>query len=252
MTINILQMVASTNESSQTDSSAIVPDEQCVADLKNESSDSEQITSSMLSAQAAAENEVNAAEQSFQEEIQHQVPAVPRLLQGFQNGSDIKGLAKKTQELKAKGQQLDLLLLKAETYSHFIRENQERCRRNIESGHFGDVSSGLEISSKKRKSPDSARKSTRKSKNSKDDETSKPGEDGEELSSFKVTPLLVGGKLMPYQIEGLKWLLSLWENGLSGILADEMGLGTYCCLVCFYFLIVAKVKPFRLFPSSAN
>ena len=36
---------------------------------------------------------------------------------------------------------------------------------------------------------------------------------------------LVGGKLMPYQIEGLQWLLSLWENGLNGILADEMGLG---------------------------
>jgi SNF2 family DNA or RNA helicase len=30
---------------------------------------------------------------------------------------------------------------------------------------------------------------------------------------------------MPYQIEGLQWLLSLWENGLNGILADEMGLG---------------------------
>lgn len=36
---------------------------------------------------------------------------------------------------------------------------------------------------------------------------------------------LVGGKLMTYQIEGLQWLLSLWENGLNGILADEMGLG---------------------------
>ena len=30
---------------------------------------------------------------------------------------------------------------------------------------------------------------------------------------------------MPYQLEGVQWLLSLWENGLSGILADEMGLG---------------------------
>eukprot|EP01035_Chromulina_nebulosa_P022332 gene22332-28920_t len=36
---------------------------------------------------------------------------------------------------------------------------------------------------------------------------------------------LVGGKLLNYQLEGLQWLLSLWENGLSGILADEMGLG---------------------------
>lgn len=36
---------------------------------------------------------------------------------------------------------------------------------------------------------------------------------------------LVGGTLKPYQVEGLRWLVTLYENGLSGILADEMGLG---------------------------
>lgn len=35
----------------------------------------------------------------------------------------------------------------------------------------------------------------------------------------------MGGKLKPYQLEGLRWLVTLYENGLSGILADEMGLG---------------------------
>lgn len=33
------------------------------------------------------------------------------------------------------------------------------------------------------------------------------------------------GKLREYQIQGLNWLISLYENKLSGILADEMGLG---------------------------
>jgi ATP-dependent DNA helicase len=28
-----------------------------------------------------------------------------------------------------------------------------------------------------------------------------------------------------YQLEGLEWMKSLYENGLNGILADEMGLG---------------------------
>lgn len=28
-----------------------------------------------------------------------------------------------------------------------------------------------------------------------------------------------------YQIHGLNWMISLYENGLNGILADEMGLG---------------------------
>lgn len=36
---------------------------------------------------------------------------------------------------------------------------------------------------------------------------------------------LVGGLLKPYQIEGLQWLVSLYNNNLNGILADEMGLG---------------------------
>ncbi|CAL0320701.1 unnamed protein product [Lupinus luteus] len=36
---------------------------------------------------------------------------------------------------------------------------------------------------------------------------------------------LQGGELRQYQIEGLQWMLSLFNNNLNGILADEMGLG---------------------------
>lgn len=32
--------------------------------------------------------------------------------------------------------------------------------------------------------------------------------------------LLVGGELKPYQIVGLQWLVSLYNNNLNGILAD--------------------------------
>jgi SNF2 family DNA or RNA helicase len=41
----------------------------------------------------------------------------------------------------------------------------------------------------------------------------------------KQSALLVGGILKPYQIQGLEWLVSLYNNNLNGILADEMGLG---------------------------
>ncbi|KAK4532641.1 hypothetical protein CCYA_CCYA13G3498 [Cyanidiococcus yangmingshanensis] len=37
--------------------------------------------------------------------------------------------------------------------------------------------------------------------------------------------LLTGGKLKHYQLVGVEWLLSLYNNGLNGVLADEMGLG---------------------------
>lgn len=37
--------------------------------------------------------------------------------------------------------------------------------------------------------------------------------------------LLIGGKLKEYQLKGLQWMVSLYNNKLNGILADEMGLG---------------------------
>ncbi|PRP74645.1 putative global transcription activator SNF2L2-like [Planoprotostelium fungivorum] len=37
--------------------------------------------------------------------------------------------------------------------------------------------------------------------------------------------MIVGGKLKNYQLQGLQWLVSLYNNKLNGILADEMGLG---------------------------
>jgi superfamily II DNA or RNA helicase len=56
--------------------------------------------------------------------------------------------------------------------------------------------------------------------------------DGEEDSlnvittHFTESPGYVkGGTMRPYQIEGLNWMISLFENGINGILADEMGLG---------------------------
>ncbi|XP_052848802.1 ATP-dependent helicase brm isoform X2 [Drosophila gunungcola] len=37
--------------------------------------------------------------------------------------------------------------------------------------------------------------------------------------------IMVNGSLKEYQIKGLEWLVSLYNNNLNGILADEMGLG---------------------------
>ncbi|XP_055387914.1 ATP-dependent helicase brm isoform X2 [Condylostylus longicornis] len=37
--------------------------------------------------------------------------------------------------------------------------------------------------------------------------------------------IMVNGQLKEYQLKGLEWLVSLYNNNLNGILADEMGLG---------------------------
>ena len=36
---------------------------------------------------------------------------------------------------------------------------------------------------------------------------------------------LKGGMLRPFQLDGLNWILSLFDRGHNGILADDMGLG---------------------------
>lgn len=52
---------------------------------------------------------------------------------------------------------------------------------------------------------------------------------------------LVGGTLKPYQLEGLEWLVSLYNNNLNGILADEMGLGkTIQTLSLITYLVEVK------------
>lgn len=53
--------------------------------------------------------------------------------------------------------------------------------------------------------------------------------------------ILVGGKLKEYQMKGLQWMVSLYNNRLNGILADEMGLGkTIQTISLITFLIESK------------
>lgn len=53
--------------------------------------------------------------------------------------------------------------------------------------------------------------------------------------------ILIGGTLKDYQIKGLQWMVSLYNNRLNGILADEMGLGkTIQTLALITFLIEQK------------
>jgi ATP-dependent DNA helicase len=54
----------------------------------------------------------------------------------------------------------------------------------------------------------------------------KPGDVGiQQLKSARQPKYVTGGTMRSYQLEGLEWLISLYENGINGILADEMGLG---------------------------
>ena len=184
------------------------------------------IDAEIIKAQELAEREVDKLEQDGDDEI---LPAVPKLL-----NLPKEELMEKTHELKSKGRQLDLLLLKAESYSHFIAENQKRSllssSQQTTSQETSSSTSNIEskadnITPGKRKGRSST--STSNSKKPKSDlSTLSPMVQAHlqdtPSAKFQQPSNLTGGKLLPYQLEGLQWLLSLWENGLSGILADEV------------------------------
>ena len=46
-------------------------------------------------------------------------------------------------------------------------------------------------------------------------------------------PKMLMAQLKEYQLKGLNWLATLYEQGINGILADEMGLGKVCRFVTF-------------------
>jgi len=50
-------------------------------------------------------------------------------------------------------------------------------------------------------------------------------------------------QLKPFQVAGVDWLISLYENGLNGILADEMGLGKTIQVLIF----LAHLRSHRVF-----
>jgi hypothetical protein len=95
-----------------------------IVDEDSETVAKELLTDDVMAAQTEADLEVDRIESEALKEGHHQgedevLAPMPKLLE-----LDQKTLVHKTRDFKARGDQLDLLLLKAESYSHFIRMNQ--------------------------------------------------------------------------------------------------------------------------------
>lgn len=65
----------------------------------------------------------------------------------------------------------------------------------------------------------------RKTEAEEDAEILKENVEDSQITVFTESPFYIQGKMRDYQVQGLNWMVSLYENGLNGILADEMGLG---------------------------
>ena len=60
----------------------------------------------------------------------------------------------------------------------------------------------------------------------------------------KQPDMLKNGTLKEYQIRGLQWMVSLFNNKLNGILADEMGLGKTIQTLALVTYLIEKKKKF--------
>eukprot|EP00906_Rhabdomonas_costata_P016132 RCo023151 len=73
------------------------------------------------------------------------------------------------------------------------------------------------------------------------------GDDGgeEEVGGYLTKqPSYLTGAMRPYQLEGLNWLVHLFDSALNGILADEMGLGkTFQCVALLGYLKMSRNIP---------
>ncbi|KAG9440969.1 hypothetical protein H6P81_021134 [Aristolochia fimbriata] len=130
---------------------------------------------------------------------------------------------------------LDELLSQTQLYSEFLLEKME----DITFARNGkeDESEKEQKRGRGRKRKATAQYNTRKAKTAvaamltrskecaTDEESSITEEERIEKEQAELVPLLTGGRLKSYQLKGVKWLISLWQNGLNGILADQMGLG---------------------------
>ena len=61
---------------------------------------------------------------------------------------------------------------------------------------------------------------------------------------------IINGELRPYQIDGVKWLLTLYKYSLGGILADDMGLGKTIETIAFINAIKSNKPILIVSPKS--
>jgi len=124
---------------------------------------------------------------------------------------------KEEKSIQAK-RRLDFLLKQSDIFRHFgaVKEDQGRYTRS--KSKASDTKSFQEL------------ETSRRNQNATVDDDELDGDNEVSSKTIFLTsqPSTLGankGKMRPYQLEGLNWMIGLQEHGVNGILADEMGLG---------------------------
>lgn len=147
---------------------------------------------------------------------------------------------------------MDFLLSKASEYSNFIAKDLEELQESMTEHARKTMAkaekkkrsgNGVGKNGKKRKTGDDEQQegaTSLESVQAQDDATRR----GELARPIFIQPPNLASDcfLKGYQLEGVRWLASLFENGVSGILAD----GTYNCLFVSHRLFHRYICAFSM------
>lgn len=123
-----------------------------------------------------------------------------------------QGQLQKDRAAQAK-RRLEFLLKQSDIFSHFGKVKEDQAKY------------GIKVSSSRRSEGGSRRRGD-DAADGEVDEAELNEADEHDATYLTAQPKTLGfGKMRPYQLEGLNWMIRLQENGVNGILADEMGLG---------------------------
>lgn len=135
-----------------------------------------------------------------------------------------------------RSKRFDFLLQQTEIFSHFMSNNQKdktpasplkmkpgRPKKNVDKDKPKDKDKMKDFD----KDGDPADHRHRKTEQEEDEELlAESNTNSKIITRFDASPFYIKtGELRDYQVRGLNWMISLYENGINGILADEMGLG---------------------------
>lgn len=146
-------------------------------------------------------------------------------------------------EVRRQQRKLNFLITQTELYAHFMSRKvgkevcgeEARILRQLEEGETGTVKlPGDDYNCEAMKA-----KAVRNAQDAFQSERSRTMQFNVERSSMMASgevldsagdgdfpqPAIFTGTLKAYQLRGMNWLASLYDQGISGILADEMGLG---------------------------
>lgn len=133
-------------------------------------------------------------------------------------------------------ERLNALIQRSQVYSQIMAENI--LQNTMEKKLARDAADASAAPAAKRRKGAKKTSSDRKKAKGQTDIVSMLSAPSAETAAHKQPKLFSGGTLKDYQLDGMEWLITLFENGLNGILADEMGLGkTIQCIAFLTFLM---------------